>query len=119
MVAALLFQKLLSRSNKTLFSPGGKPPYMRGMKKTIVVLFCLGQTVGEMKLLLLGFAQWTYSSSPACEGCKVYPPCSNYNVAQAASVPILACIGCHKSQLLSSSATVLNSLKMRGFMDLI
>ncbi|GFT33917.1 transposable element Tcb1 transposase [Trichonephila clavipes] len=33
-------------------------------------------------------------------GLKVYPPCPNCNVTQAAPVHTLACIGCHKSPLL-------------------
>ncbi|GFT57557.1 hypothetical protein TNCV_1447931 [Trichonephila clavipes] len=32
-------------------------------------------------------------------GIKVYPFCTNYNGNQAAPAHILACIGCHKSQL--------------------
>ncbi|GFX62259.1 uncharacterized protein TNCV_3306331 [Trichonephila clavipes] len=52
-------------------------------------------------------------------GLKVYPPCPNCNVTQVISSHILACIGCHKSQLLSSPVTVLHCLKTHGFMDLI
>ncbi|GFW42178.1 hypothetical protein TNCV_1206341 [Trichonephila clavipes] len=47
------------------------------------------------------------------------PSCPNCNVTQATPPHILTCIGCHKSQLLSRPATVLQSLKTRGFMDLI
>ncbi|GFX71718.1 hypothetical protein TNCV_4131641 [Trichonephila clavipes] len=54
MMAALLFQKLLHETNK--MSVGSRPPYMNGMKETILLLRCLGQAVGEKKLLLLGFA---------------------------------------------------------------
>ncbi|GFU99098.1 hypothetical protein TNCV_1228121 [Trichonephila clavipes] len=53
------------------------------------------------------------------ESLKVYPPCPNFNVTQAAPAHILACIGCHKSQMLSNPATVLHCLKTHGFMDLI
>ncbi|GFV94082.1 RNase H domain-containing protein [Trichonephila clavipes] len=52
-------------------------------------------------------------------GLKVYPSCPNCNVIQTAPAHILACIGCHKSQLLSSPATVLQCLKTHGFMNLI
>ncbi|GFV67764.1 uncharacterized protein TNCV_4624441 [Trichonephila clavipes] len=47
-------------------------------------------------------------------GLKVYPPCPNCNVTEAAPAHILDCIGCHKSQLLLSPSTVLHCLKMRG-----
>ncbi|GFU21537.1 hypothetical protein TNCV_3827411 [Trichonephila clavipes] len=70
--------------------------------------------------LARGVSQWTYSSSTACGGgLKVYPSCSNYNVTQVASAHILACFGCHNSQLLSSPATVLQCVKTHGFMNLI
>ncbi|GFT25053.1 hypothetical protein TNCV_179661 [Trichonephila clavipes] len=49
----------------------------------------------------------------------LYPPCPNCNVTQATPAHNVACIGCHKSQLLSSPATVLHRLKTHGFMDLI
>ncbi|GFW17568.1 HTH_Tnp_Tc3_2 domain-containing protein [Trichonephila clavipes] len=52
-------------------------------------------------------------------GLKVYPPCPNYNVTQAAAAHILACISGHKSQLLASPVTVFHYLKTHGFMDLI
>ncbi|PRD20505.1 UNVERIFIED_CONTAM: hypothetical protein NCL1_54415 [Trichonephila clavipes] len=45
---------------------------------------------------------------------KVYPPCLNCNVTQAVPARILAYIGCHKSELLSSPATVLHCLKMHS-----
>ncbi|GFW49211.1 RNase H domain-containing protein [Trichonephila clavipes] len=38
---------------------------------------------------------------------KVYPSCPNCNVTQATPVHLFACIGYHKSQLLSSPTTVL------------
>ncbi|GFW00256.1 hypothetical protein TNCV_4354531 [Trichonephila clavipes] len=40
-------------------------------------------------------------------GLKAYPNCLNCNVTQAAPAHILACIVCHKSQLLSSTAAAL------------
>ncbi|GFX67473.1 macroglobulin complement-related [Trichonephila clavipes] len=43
LVAALLFQKLLPGSNKIPVPLGGRPPYMSGMKETVLMLFCLGQ----------------------------------------------------------------------------
>ncbi|GFX07937.1 hypothetical protein TNCV_4162061 [Trichonephila clavipes] len=52
----LLFQKFLAGSSKTSVPPGGESPYMSGTKETVLVLLCLRQAVGEMKLLLLGFA---------------------------------------------------------------
>ncbi|GFY12960.1 hypothetical protein TNCV_665261 [Trichonephila clavipes] len=53
-------------------------------------------------------SQWTHTYAQLhVAGLRVYPPCPNCNVTQAAPVHILACIGCHKSQLLSSPATVL------------
>ncbi|GFW19389.1 hypothetical protein TNCV_1602831 [Trichonephila clavipes] len=39
-------------------------------------------------------AQWYVA------GLKFYPPCPNCNVTQATSAHILACIGCHKNQVL-------------------
>ncbi|GFY28260.1 DUF4817 domain-containing protein [Trichonephila clavipes] len=48
------------------------------------------------------------------ERLKVYPPCPNCNVTQAAPDHILACIGCHKSQLCSSPSTGLHCLKTHG-----
>ncbi|GFW81122.1 hypothetical protein TNCV_4804901 [Trichonephila clavipes] len=68
MGTALLFQKLLPGSNKISVLLGGRPPYMSGMKETVLVPLCLGQAVGEMKLLLQRVPQWTYSSSLACDG---------------------------------------------------
>ncbi|GFW06251.1 hypothetical protein TNCV_37261 [Trichonephila clavipes] len=53
------------------------------------------------------------------EGLKVYHSCPNCNVTQATPVRILACIGCHTSQQLSSPTTVLHCLKAHGFIDLI
>ncbi|GFT71241.1 RNase H domain-containing protein [Trichonephila clavipes] len=50
---------------------------------------------------------------------EVYPSCRNCNVTQDAPAHILACIGCHTSQLLSRPATVLQCLKTHGFTDLI
>ncbi|GFT99359.1 hypothetical protein TNCV_76751 [Trichonephila clavipes] len=50
---------------------------------------------------------------------KAYPPCLNCNETQATPVHILACIGCYKTQLLSSPAKFLHCLKTHGFMDFI
>ncbi|GFT41153.1 uncharacterized protein TNCV_5034341 [Trichonephila clavipes] len=58
-------------------------------------------------------AQWHVS------GLEVYPPCPNCNMTQAAPAHILVFIGCHKSQLLLSPATVLHCLKTHEFMDFI
>ncbi|GFV42391.1 putative transposable element [Trichonephila clavipes] len=44
-------------------------------------------------------------------GLKIYPPCPNSNMTQAASAHILTCIGCRKSQLFSSPTIVLHCLK--------
>ncbi|GFS74072.1 hypothetical protein TNCV_2943461 [Trichonephila clavipes] len=52
-------------------------------------------------------------------GLEVYLPCPISKVTQAAPAHILAGIGCRKSQLLSSSTTVLHCLETHGFMDLI
>ncbi|GFV32423.1 hypothetical protein TNCV_1677091 [Trichonephila clavipes] len=52
-------------------------------------------------------------------GLKVYPPYPNFNVTQATSAHILACIGCHKSQLPSSPTSVIYCLKTYRFMDLL
>ncbi|GFW92823.1 transposable element tcb2 transposase [Trichonephila clavipes] len=52
-------------------------------------------------------------------GLKVYRPCPNCNVIQVAPAHIMTCIGCHKSELLSSTAAALHCLKTHGFMDLI
>ncbi|GFV23233.1 hypothetical protein TNCV_1447591 [Trichonephila clavipes] len=41
-------------------------------------------------------------------GLKVYSSCLNCNVTQATPAYILACIGCHKSQLLSSPTVLFN-----------
>ncbi|GFT47043.1 hypothetical protein TNCV_3747071 [Trichonephila clavipes] len=84
---------------------GSRPPYMSGMKETILVLLCLGQAVGEIKLLLLGFALDILELNGM--SLKVHPSCSNCNVTQATPAHILVCIGFHKRQLLSSLATVL------------
>ncbi|GFS89914.1 uncharacterized protein TNCV_4839951 [Trichonephila clavipes] len=46
----LTFSEIVTRVKQDISSD----PYMSGMKKTFLVLFCLGQAVGEMKLLLLG-----------------------------------------------------------------
>ncbi|GFV99738.1 hypothetical protein TNCV_5080981 [Trichonephila clavipes] len=55
MVDVLLFQKFLPGSNKISVHIGSEPPCMSGMKETVLMLLCLGQAVGERKLLLLGF----------------------------------------------------------------
>ncbi|GFS95985.1 transposable element Tcb2 transposase [Trichonephila clavipes] len=47
-------------------------------------------------------------------GLKVHPSRPNCNVTQASPAHISACIGFHKSQLLSSPATVLQCLKTHG-----
>ncbi|GFX15806.1 uncharacterized protein TNCV_1061281 [Trichonephila clavipes] len=52
-------------------------------------------------------------------GLKVYPSCQNCNETQAAPAHILACIRCHKSQMLSSPAIVLQCLTTHEFMDLV
>ncbi|GFU70496.1 hypothetical protein TNCV_2511521 [Trichonephila clavipes] len=49
-------------------------------------------------------------------GLKIYPPCRNCNVTQAASVHILACIDCRENQRLSNPATALHCLKLHEFM---
>ncbi|GFU54139.1 hypothetical protein TNCV_3618011 [Trichonephila clavipes] len=42
-----------------------------------------------------------------------HPSCMNCNVTQVTPTHILACIGCYKSQLLSSAVTVIHCLKMQ------
>ncbi|GFS94466.1 hypothetical protein TNCV_2014831 [Trichonephila clavipes] len=58
---------------------GDRPPYMSGMNETVLVLFCLGQAVNEMKLFLLGFAVNILELNDMWWA-KIYLPWPNYNV---------------------------------------
>ncbi|GFY34175.1 uncharacterized protein TNCV_2504781 [Trichonephila clavipes] len=49
----LTFYEIATRVKQDISSSWKQPPYMSGMKETILVLLCLEQVVGEMKLLLL------------------------------------------------------------------
>ncbi|GFX56446.1 hypothetical protein TNCV_73921 [Trichonephila clavipes] len=84
MVGALFFQKFLPRSNRISVTPGGRPPYMSGMKETFLVLLCLGQAEDEMKLHLLG-SQGTYSSSSPCDGSQTLPSLSKLQCNSSSS----------------------------------
>ncbi|GFV95080.1 uncharacterized protein TNCV_3708761 [Trichonephila clavipes] len=65
----LTFSEIATRVKQDVSSSWKQAPYMSGMKETILGLFCSGQAIGEIKLLLLGVSQWTYSSnSTACAG---------------------------------------------------
>ncbi|GFT54256.1 hypothetical protein TNCV_2467631 [Trichonephila clavipes] len=119
MVVALLFQKLLHESNKMSVPRQSRPLYKSGMKKTILVATLFGTGNRRDETVLARFrsrhtrAQWHVA------GLKVYPSCTKCNVTQDNPACILADIGCHKNQLLSSPATALQSLKTHGFMDLV
>ncbi|GFV16679.1 hypothetical protein TNCV_4418661 [Trichonephila clavipes] len=91
---------------------------MSGTKETILVLLCLGHAVRDVTTPARSRSGHTRAQRHVA-GFKVNPSCSSCNVTEATPAHILACIGCHKSQLLSSPATVLQSLKTYGFMDLI
>ncbi|GFT12198.1 hypothetical protein TNCV_4004831 [Trichonephila clavipes] len=65
------------------------------------MMLCLGQD----ETTLAGFLSEHTRVQRHVAGLKVHHPCSNGNVIQVAPVHVLACIGCHTSQLLSSPAT--------------
>ncbi|GFY15931.1 transposable element Tc3 transposase [Trichonephila clavipes] len=114
--SALLFNKLLPGSTKISVPLGGRPPWYERNRpgtafieksnrrdETTFARLCSGHTRAQRYVV----------------GLKVYSPCLSCNMTEAAPVYILACIGCHKSQPLSSPATVLHCLKEHGFMDWI
>ncbi|GFV18879.1 hypothetical protein TNCV_4757641 [Trichonephila clavipes] len=74
---------------------------MSDMNETVLVLLCLGQAADEVKLLAR-FRSGHTRDQRHVTGLKVYPTCPNSNVTQATPAHILACIGCHNSQQLSS-----------------
>ncbi|GFW61235.1 hypothetical protein TNCV_3377501 [Trichonephila clavipes] len=62
----------------------------------------LGTSSGRVETTLAWLRSGHTRAQRHVTGPKVYPSCPNCNGTQVAPVDILACISCHKSQLLSS-----------------
>ncbi|GFW51639.1 hypothetical protein TNCV_4213151 [Trichonephila clavipes] len=105
MVAALLFQKLLPGSNKISVPLGSRCPVHECYEGNCPGAVLLGESNRRVETTLprLHSGHTRVQWHEAC--LKVYPPCPNCKVTQTASIHILAFIGCHKSQLLSSPST--------------
>ncbi|GFV79510.1 hypothetical protein TNCV_279651 [Trichonephila clavipes] len=119
MVAALLFQKLLHESNKMSVPLGHEYSVHEWYEGNHPGAALLGTGSRRDETTLARFRRGHTRAQRHVSGLKVPPSCPSYNVTQAAPAHILACIGCHKNQLLSNPTTVLQSLKTHGFMDLI
>ncbi|GFX68256.1 DUF4817 domain-containing protein [Trichonephila clavipes] len=74
LVAALLYQKLLSGSNKISVLLGSTPPYLSGMKENVMVLLCYGRNETLVRIRS-GHARAHWHVT----GLKVSLPCPNCN----------------------------------------
>ncbi|GFX16810.1 RNase H domain-containing protein [Trichonephila clavipes] len=115
----LIFSEIVTRVKQDVRSSWKQAPVHEWYEGNHPGTTLLGTCSRRDETTLARFCNGHTRAQRHVAGLKVYPSCPNCNVTQAAPAHILACIGCHKSQLLSSPATVLQCLKMHGFMDLI
>ncbi|GFT58767.1 hypothetical protein TNCV_4237241 [Trichonephila clavipes] len=95
MVAALLFQELLQKSNKMLFPLGSIHEWNEGNNPGAALLGIGSRRDETTFVRCIGHTQDQWHLADL----KVYPSCPNCNLTQAAPAHILASIGCHKGRI--------------------
>ncbi|GFV32719.1 hypothetical protein TNCV_3890771 [Trichonephila clavipes] len=113
-VDALLSWKLLQEPKKISVPLGSRSLVLEWYEGNHRGAALLGSGSRRDETALARFRSAHTRAKRHVAGLKFYSSSPNCNVTQDASAHILACIGCHKSQLLSSPAAVLQCLKTYG-----